>query len=562
MTKRLKGIYSVQKELFRDSISRTFAATGVNDTPVLITQYDPRFTQSPLIQPLIERCERLINVQIPQVSRLIDYHFDGTSFFSIYAVTGGITPLLQRLKQTAHVDISQLLRWCTEILKSLDQLQRHGVYHGNISLHSVHIDEANRVTLMHTLIHEAVITHTMNSVEKLDCALFLSPEQLQGTASGFQSDIYGFGILIYLLFSNSWPYEFTTEVARVQSFSTMPPRPFSPINAQLPPYLDQIIAIAIAKHPSERFRSIEELARRFSASPLPDKVLKPVDQDPAVADKNVAPTLAKKRGRIREWIGRWSSRRTHVAIAIALGVVLLGIANHGLVSYVTAIPESTVPDVHGLPQAEAIKMLETAHLRGKIGGIRVDYTVDAGSVIETRPPSGRAVKEHRIVLLYIAKHNSEYLMPDLVGHSIEEAQSLLTESKSPITVTEEINSLSAPDGEILAQSPTPNTQVGAKTPILVTLSKGFPISVQGTQFGQKCTLVIQLSVAPTWPAQTVKITLKQHNGTQILYTKILAPGESANLTYPADMSGELFIYFNSRSAYHHTIKDVVTGSSE
>ncbi len=563
MTRRLKGIYSIQKELFRDSLSRTFSATGSSDIPVLVTQYDPRFTPSPLIQPLIELCERLIKIRVPQVNPLVDYHFDGTSFFCIYSGDRMITPLLNRLKQTGHVDSPQLLQWCTEILTGLNQLQRHGIYHGNISLHSIHIDETDCVTLLHTLIHETVICHSIASFTKLDCALFLSPEQLQGTPGGFQTDIYSFGILTYLLFSNTWPYEFTTEMDRVGSFSTMPPRPFTPINTQLPPYLDQIIAIAMAKHPSERFRSITELSSRFSATPISAKPAEiPVDDSANLASQKTSPPPTKNTEGPQSWMRRWSRRHTVVTSAIAAVIVLLAIVNYGLVSYVTAIPEITVPDVHGLTQTEAIKMLETAHLRGKVGGVRVDYTVDAGAVLETRPPSGRSVKENRIVLLYIAKHNSEFAMPDLVGRSIDEVQALLTESKSPITVTEEVHSLSAPEGEILAQLPTPNTIVSAKTPISVTLSKGFPISVQGTPSGPKCTLVIQLSVAPTWPAQTVKITIKQSNGLQTLYTKVIAPGDSANLTYTVDMSGDLTIYFNSRTAYHHSIKDVVTNSNE
>ena len=350
---------------------------------------------------------------------------------------------------------------------------------------------------------------------------------------------------------------------RVGSFSTMPPRPFTPINTQLPPYLDQIIAIAMAKHPSERFRSITELSSRFSATPISAKPAEiPVDDSANLASQKTSPPPTKNTEGPQSWMRRWSRRHTVVTSAIAAVIVLLAIVNYGLVSYVTAIPEITVPDVHGLTQTEAIKMLETAHLRGKVGGVRVDYTVDAGAVLETRPPSGRSVKENRIVLLYIAKHNSEFAMPDLVGRSIDEVQALLTESKSPITVTEEVHSLSAPEGEILAQLPTPNTIVSAKTPISVTLSKGFPISVQGTPSGPKCTLVIQLSVAPTWPAQTVKITIKQSNGLQTLYTKVIAPGDSANLTYTVDMSGDLTIYFNSRTAYHHSIKDVVTNSNE
>ncbi|NBV82831.1 PASTA domain-containing protein [bacterium] len=562
MTRRLKGMYSVHNELFRDSISRTFSATGTNEQSVLITQYAPRYTPGDLIQPLIELGERLLKVRAPHTCPLIDYHFDGTSFFCIYAGAPNLSPLIKYLRQGIP-DTQRYIKWITALLKALQSLQRHGVYHGNVSLHSIHVDDHDQPVLLHTLVHDAIIRNALGKIEKLDCALFLAPEQLQGVPATIQSDIYAFGILSHLLFSNSWPFEFTTEIIRAQAYVSVPPRPFLSSVPDLGSDLGQVIGIALSKRPRDRFGSIDELSTRLIKSP-PQTRTETEPPTPSVMEPPHTPDDSTQSGpdRMIRWIKQWSRRRTQIVITVGIGIMAIIVLNFVIASYVTGIPESTVPDLRGASQSEAMKRLESAHLRGKVAGVRVDYSVDAGTVLESRPPAGRAVKENRIVLLYIAKHNAEFVMPDIVGHSIEEAQSLLADSKSPITVTEEISSLSAPEGEILSQSPTPNALIGAKTPISVTISRGFPISVRGAESGTKCDLIIQLSVEPSWPAQTIKMVLKQPSGIQTIYSKTLAPGESLNLSHVVDMSGELTIYFNTRTAFHRTIKDIVASSDE
>jgi serine/threonine-protein kinase len=97
---------------------------------------------------------------------------------------------------------------------------------------------------------------------------FASPEQVRGTTVTTAADVYGLGVLLYVLLSGKRPYTIETtrpdEIARIVC-EVEPPRPSSidPDNArvrQLAGDLDTIVMTAIAKEPSRRFASVDLLS--------------------------------------------------------------------------------------------------------------------------------------------------------------------------------------------------------------------------------------------------------------------------------------------------------------
>lgn len=91
---------------------------------------------------------------------------------------------------------------------------------------------------------------------------YMSPEQLRGQAQQ-ASDIFALGVLLYQLCTGKLPFHFAEVVDPLKK-----PLPPSTINTALPSALDEVILIALAKDPAQRYPSAQILYERLEAIDL------------------------------------------------------------------------------------------------------------------------------------------------------------------------------------------------------------------------------------------------------------------------------------------------------
>ncbi|HVZ37947.1 MAG TPA: PASTA domain-containing protein [Candidatus Kapabacteria bacterium] len=120
---------------------------------------------------------------------------------------------------------------------------------------------------------------------------------------------------------------------------------------------------------------------------------------------------------------RWLVLMKYLVIGIVAVIVVLVLLDKVVMPwYVKAGSEAKVPEVVGLPFAEAQKRLEKLGFEVKKGESRFDDRYPAGMVVMQLPYGGQVTKEGRRVYLTLSRGTELIPVPDLTGMPLREAR--------------------------------------------------------------------------------------------------------------------------------------------
>ncbi len=147
-----------------------------------------------------------------------------------------------------------------------------------------------------------------------------------------------------------------------------------------------------------------------------------------------------------------------------------------LVLYIsTGSAISTVPDVKGLPEADAVAALTDAGLVVASTEQKTNASVPAGEAVKTTPPADSEVDAGSSVVLTISRGPKQVEVPDIVGLSQADAVAALEGVDLVVGEGTRVEDAS-PRDTVLDQDPAAGTSVDARTAVDVTLSSG-PTSI-------------------------------------------------------------------------------------
>jgi beta-lactam-binding protein with PASTA domain len=130
-----------------------------------------------------------------------------------------------------------------------------------------------------------------------------------------------------------------------------------------------------------------------------------------------------------------------------------------------------VPDVLGLPAANAEAALAGAGLELAVEGARPSPGAEPGTVVEQKPAAGERVRFGSVVGVVLASADETTEVPDVRRRSVEEATRILDEAPLLLRVAGTKDS-SEPEGTILSQDPLPASRVPAGSVVSVIVSAG------------------------------------------------------------------------------------------
>ncbi|HTB92417.1 MAG TPA: serine/threonine-protein kinase [Candidatus Sulfotelmatobacter sp.] len=204
----------------------------------------------------------------------------------------------------APISTAEAVNYSEQILSALSYAHKHNIIHRDIKPANMMLTPQGVVKLMDFGIARSGTDGSLTSTgTTLGSLNYMPPEQVRGESADARSDLYSFGISLYELLTGKLPFQGDSQYSLMTAqLNQQPPSPIS-LRTDLPPALNEIILMAMAKDPADRFQSADAFCNALksvpvSALPSPGTTFTPTPRTPAPLspDDTLMGTLAPGAG--------------------------------------------------------------------------------------------------------------------------------------------------------------------------------------------------------------------------------------------------------------------------
>ena len=175
------------------------------------------------------------------------------------------TNLAERLLQ-GPIPAPDAVNYIVQALSALSYAHQQHVIHRDIKPSNRMLTPQGVVKLMDFGIaragDERSLTMTGTTLGSLG---YMSPEQVKGEATDARSDLYSVGVSLYEMVTGHPPFQATSDYSIMAAHVKEAPKPPADLKADLPAGLNEIILMAIAKDPAQRFQTADAFSNALNS---------------------------------------------------------------------------------------------------------------------------------------------------------------------------------------------------------------------------------------------------------------------------------------------------------
>ena len=430
----LGGRYQVQDKIGTGGMATVYRGQDqVLGRTVAIKMMLPQYANDPSFAARFKQeAQAAAALSSPYIVSVYDWGKDGESYYIVMEYLRG-TDLKSGIRKHGALDSRKVAQIGSQIAQALSVAHRHDIIHRDIKPQNIMVQPDGNIKVMDFGIARAKNSSLTTDNSVLGTAHYVSPEQSTGKPLGPTTDIYSLGIVMYEAATGRVPFAGDDAISVAMKQVNEAPQPPSLINPNVDPALEAIILRCMEKNPADRYQSADELARA-----LRDFIAgrATIPSNTTVSPHIVTPPQPTSR----------LDRR--------------GI--DGSNTYMTRGGDTgRLNRVHSREEADELDKRENKrHKRNVILGVLGALVVLA--------LAGFAIAQ------MLGNSSQQYLVPQFVGQTKDQATQALNASGSHFklgTVTESYSD-SAPEGQVIDQTPSANRQAAEGTAINLVVSKG------------------------------------------------------------------------------------------
>lgn len=215
----------------------------------------------------------LVSLRHPGIVHLFDagrIEHEGVvrPWFAMELVRGTqLGQFLEKLETARKSNIRHCLRLFLDICDAVSHAHQRGVVHCDLKPSNILVDASEHVRIIDfgiAQIRNAAASASLPSVRAAGTPPFMAPERFENTSAApdVQWDVYGLGVTLYRMLTGRFPYRVRSSSFAAWRRAVTESVPTSPrsYHRYLDADLEAIMLKAIARDPTERYSSVNQLA--------------------------------------------------------------------------------------------------------------------------------------------------------------------------------------------------------------------------------------------------------------------------------------------------------------
>jgi serine/threonine-protein kinase len=266
------GNYELRRRLGEGGMAQVYLARDVRlGREVAVKVLDRTLADRPGFRERFMREARVAAaLDHPNIVPLFDFGDTEALFLVMPFVSGGS---LQEVLPRAPLPIGEVVTYGSQIADALEYAHHRKVVHRDVKPANMLIHADGRLMLS-----DFGLAKIVNATSKLQAPRnrpdagtpeYMAPEQVVGNSDA-RSDIYGLGVVLYLLLTGRLPFSGSTSHEVMQAHLYKDPKPLRVYNPSVPLAMEAVVMRAMAKEPSDRFQRAGELGAALLSALIAD----------------------------------------------------------------------------------------------------------------------------------------------------------------------------------------------------------------------------------------------------------------------------------------------------
>lgn len=500
----------------------------------------PRLTESP--PPPLPGLLRLLRVEARDgMVALVEEAPEGES----------LADQLAREVVLSPADAIRLVRRAARVVRDCHE---HGVVHGMLSPHELHVNAAGGVYLSGC---GYVLPFEGRGLPGAEDNPYLAPEQRRGEAAMPQSDIYALGVILVEALTGRTP---TPESLRSGDWRRGVPGPLQPV-----------LAAALAESPHGRYSGVAAFGAALdvalteaSGPPAPQGLAFTLSSEASAG--SVKPAPVRPRRSAEEAQPAALSTRWVRVVSCLVGILYACIIPASVCVPVYLIyarwmeraPETvTVPDFQGShrPLNDALQDALRLGLRLSVVDDVYDPSIGENLIVWQNPRPGKVVKEGFDIDVKVSRGARQVPVPNVVNTSLDEARRQIEEAGLRVGDVQRGHSQTFPQDIVFSQAPQPGEMIPEGGQVNLLTSLGPDPSENWEDLDDADLLALPGSVRFRVPSagnedepHRVQVKVYDQKGSRVVYDCLHMQGDTVRVSFTLMGEGRVEVIHNGEVA--------------
>jgi serine/threonine-protein kinase len=256
------GDYLLDAVIGRGAMGEVYAARGPAGAVAIKLLSHDAFGNPDLVQRFLRELKTAAAVVGPNVVRVLEIGHEPIPYLVMERLEGNtLSDILLDKPLLSDAELVDLVR---QVGVGITAAGAAGIVHRDLKPQNVFRHGDTWKILDFGIARAVAHGNTLTAGQVVGTPSYMAPEQVYGGALDHATDLYGLAAIAYRALTGHPPFALGELAETLYRVVHTPPRPPSELAPHLPPEVDLVFAIALAKPPNQRFHTAAELVNALA----------------------------------------------------------------------------------------------------------------------------------------------------------------------------------------------------------------------------------------------------------------------------------------------------------